>query len=118
MKTIWIEFPALDIVRANKFYSVVFGHAEPEILRDDTRWITIVPGEPTVSFTQTDGFTPVPAGPLPVFDVDESLTAVVARAVAAGGTIAEEPNERPGFGFFSIIVDTEGNHIYVHSAAR
>jgi|GEM_PF-6416233 len=118
MKSIWIEFPVVDIARASTFNSTVFGHPESEIIRDEARAITIIPGDPTVSLTQAVGYAPAPAGPLAYFDVDEPLASAIARVLAAHGSVAEEPNERQGFGFFAIVVDTEGNQLYLHGAAR
>ena len=115
MKAIWIELPALDLDRATRFYSTVFGHAEPEVLDDGTRAITVVPGTPTVSLNHTADYRPGEPGILPYFTVDESLSAALDRVVDAGGSVVEPPGERPGYGFFSVVRDTEGNQVYLHS---
>lgn len=118
MKAIWIELAAHDVARANTFYATVFGHDPVEILEGDGRAVIIIPGEPVVSLNQTAGFVPNGDGTLPYFDVEGSLEASLATVVAAGGTIAEPISERPGYGFFAIVIDTEGNHLYLHSATR
>lgn len=115
MKAIWIELPALDLARATRFYSTMFGHPEPDIFDDGTRAITVIPGEPTVALNRTAGYVPRDPGILPYFTVDEPLSAVIERTRSAGGSVVEHPGERPGFGFFAIVCDTEGNHVYVHS---
>lgn len=118
MQTIWIELPALDIERALNFYATVFGH-EPTAVNDDgTRAMTVIPGTPTVSLNQTAGFEPGRQGPLPVFDVDEPLSPMVERALAAGARLVESINQRGEHGWFALLLDSEGNHVYIHSATR
>jgi predicted enzyme related to lactoylglutathione lyase len=118
MKTIWIELAARDIARANQFYSTMFGHGLAEILTDSGRSIVVIPGEPIVSLNQTAGFVPNGDGTLPYFDVEGPLGHALEVAVSAGGSVVEPIGERPGYGFFAIVVDTEGNHFYLHSATR
>lgn len=118
MKAIWIEFAASDIHRANTFYAAVFGHRTVEVISDDTREIIVIPGDPTVSLNRTEGYLPEGNGTLPYFDVDGPLGAALGRVVAAGGSISEATTERPGSGFFALIADSEGNHLYLHSMNR
>lgn len=116
MQASWIEFAANDVARARDFYAAVFGHEAGEVIDDGTRAITLIAGEPTVSLNQTEGFAPGALGPLPMFEVDGSVTDAATRVVAAGGSVVEPTNERPGYGFFALVLDTEGNHLYLHSA--
>lgn len=118
MKTIWIELAARDIARASRFYSDLFGHAPVEPVENSGRAIVVIPGEPTVSLNQTEGFVPNGDGTLPYFDIEGSLEASLAVAGYAGGSVIEPISERPGYGFFAMVVDTEGNHFYLHSALR
>ncbi|WP_165068311.1 VOC family protein [Marisediminicola senii] len=118
MKTIWIEMAARDIDRANQFYATVFGHEPPEVMRDAGRAIIVIPGEPIVSLNETPGFEPNGDGTLPYFEAGRPISAALDRIVAAGGAVTEHITERPGYGFFAIVTDTEGNHFYVHSADR
>lgn len=118
MKTIWIELAALDIDRANRFYAAVFGHDPLNVARGDGRAIVIIPGEPVVSLNETTGFLPDGHGTLPYFDVDASVSDAVATVIEAGGSVVESISERPGYGFFALVADTEGNHFYVHSSTR
>ena len=44
------------------------------------------------------------------------LLTVLNRVEAAGGTIVTEKRQiSPEIGYFAIIVDTEGNRVYLHS---
>lgn len=118
MKAIWIEMAAEDIERANDFYAAVFGHDSRDVMRDAGRAIVVIPGDPIVSLNQTPGFAPDGHGTLPYFDVDQPLGDALAAVITAGGSIVEEISERPGYGFFALVADTEGNHMYVHSVSR
>lgn len=118
MKTIWIELAAIDIDRANRFYATVFGHDLLEIIRDDQRTIIVIPGDPVVSLNQTVGFVPDGHGTIPYFDVDATATEAVAIVLGAGGSLIGQISERPGYGYFALVTDSEGNHLYLHSAIR
>jgi len=118
MQAFWIELPAIDIERARDFYATVFGHEPTPVNDDGTRAITVIPGGPTVSLNQTAGFEPATHGPLPVFDVDEPLSPVVQRALAAGARVVEPPAQRGEHGWFALVADSEGNRGYLHSATR
>jgi hypothetical protein len=63
---------------------------------------------------------PVPSadGPLVYLNVDPSLDAAVARAVAAGGRVTTPKVVLPdGMGCFAHVVDTEGNRVGLHAQA-
>ncbi len=114
MHSIWIEIPALDLSRAASFYRQVFGHDQTEVLDDGSRRITIIEGNPTVSLNATDGFVPGTAGPLPYFTVGEDLDNAITRVEAAGGQVIEPKTPRGEFGYFALVLDSEGNHLYLH----
>lgn len=114
MIAIWIELPASDIERARTFYQNVLGAGPAEIQDDGRRRIVIFEGSPYVSLNQTQDFTPSADGPLPYFDV-ANLDEAVAAVPGHGGSIVEPPHERPGLGRFSLIRDSEGNSVYLHS---
>lgn len=116
MQSIWIEFPATDINRAKAFYQAVFQHAPTDVIADGTRKIAVIAGEPTVSLTETSGFTPTVEGSLPYFHVDAPLSDTLSRVSSAGGRVVEPAAARGENGVFSMIVDTEGNALYLHSA--
>ncbi len=114
MQAIWIELPALDLHRSKAFYEAVFAHPATEAVDNGTRTITVIPGNPTVSLNQTPGFRPHADGTLPYFQVPELDTAVAA-ALSNGGRVVEPRHERPGFGWFALILDSEGNPLYLHA---
>ncbi len=114
MDAIWIELPALDLARSKIFYEAVFSHPATEIIDSGSRTITVIPGTPTVSLNRTAGFTPHADGTLPYFQVPD-LDAAVTAASAYGGRVVEPRHERPGFGWFALILDSEGNPLYLHA---
>jgi predicted enzyme related to lactoylglutathione lyase len=118
MQTIWVEIPAADLERAKVFYENVFGHEPTDIIDDGVRRITILPGTPSVSLNQVDGFLPTDQGSLPYFHVDEALSGALQRVIEAGGRVIDPPEERPGYGFFALVVDSEGNALTLHSADK
>ncbi|MFG2887339.1 VOC family protein [Streptomyces sp. NPDC048297] len=118
MQTIWIEIPAEDLERAKRFYEAVFQHEPTEIVDMGVRRITILPGTPSVSLNQTDGFVPSTLGALPYFHVDEPLSEALERVTANGGSVVDPTEERPGNGFFALVLDSEGNAVTLHSAQK
>ncbi|UUY05363.1 VOC family protein [Svornostia abyssi] len=116
MQSIWIEIPATDLERANRFYAAVFGHDAPPVDAQETRSIAIIEGTPSVSLNRTEGFVPSPDGALPYFAV-EDLGVAVDAVVAHGGRVIEAPNERPGLGHFALVGDSEGNALYLFAAS-
>jgi predicted enzyme related to lactoylglutathione lyase len=115
MQTIWTEIPAENLERAKLFYETVFQHQPTEIVADEVRRITILPGAPSVSLNETDGFVPASLGALPYFHVDEPLADALMRVTAAGGKVVDTAEERPGYGYFALVLDSEDG-ITLHSA--
>lgn len=116
MNCIWIELPAVDLARAKTFYGAVFGHEPTAVMPEDSRAISVISGQPTVSLTQTDGFVPTVQGSLPYFHVDGTMTEALERVSQAGGRVLEAAAARGDHGTFAQIADTEGNALYLHTA--
>lgn len=117
MHAIWIEIPVADIDRAKGFYEAVFEHAPTEVVKQEERTITIIPGEPTVSLNQAAGFEPSAVGSLPYFHLEGPLDDALSRVAAAGGRIVEAAAARGDLGLFALVTDTEGNGLYLHAAS-
>ncbi|MDH3903993.1 MAG: VOC family protein, partial [Xanthomonadales bacterium] len=63
-----------------------------------------------------DGCIPSQSGAKLYLNGGSDLLDVLNRVEAAGGTIVTEKRQiSPEIGYFAIIVDTEGNRIYLHS---
>lgn len=117
MHAIWIEIPATDLPRAKRFYEEVFDvPSDAGVLEGDGRAIIVIDGSPTVSLNQTPGFTPTLEGTLPYFHLELESSVLPSRVAAAGGTVIEAPAPRGDHGVFTLVADSEGNGIYVHTA--
>lgn len=113
----WFEIPTADFERATKFY---------ESLLDAK--LRAYPGpEPCSLFPSEDGGvggcivqrqpqTPSANGTTVYLNVDGKLDATLKRAENLGTKILVPRTEIPGgFGFFACLLDSEGNHIGLHS---
>ena len=118
LKAIWIEIPVTDLERAMKFYQTVFDLPATDIIADEVRRISIMPtadGAANVSLNQTANFTPSDQGTLAYFTVDGDLQRTLEKVETAGGVIIDEKTPRGNFGFFALILDSEGNLLTLHS---
>ncbi|HYD90602.1 MAG TPA: VOC family protein [Flavobacterium sp.] len=111
----WLEIPVTDMGRARKFYEAVF----------ETTLVDMeVGGEmyPCFSNRNDDGYsgalvkyeftTPGKKGPLVYLTAYDGVEAMIERVLFAGGTIIKAPEEiAPGFGYYAIFEDTEGNQL-------
>jgi len=109
----WIEIPVEDTRRAREFYEAVF---QFKIVDLD------VGGEIYPCFPNKDGdgfsgalvqyeFTkPGKSGPLVYLNSYGNMELMLQRIADAGGIVIEQKKEiAPGFGFFALFEDTEGN---------
>ena len=60
---------------------------------------------------------PTDQGSVPYFHVEAPLSQTLTRVTDAGGRIVEPAAARGENGTFSMVVDTEGNSLYLHAAA-
>ena len=115
----WFEIPATDFERAVRFYSEIYafdmptrdmGHIKMGFFQHETGAGTggaVVAG---------DGCIPSQAGSRPYLNGGPDLLTVLNRVEAAGGTVVLGKKQiTPEIGYFAIIVDTEGNRIYLHT---
>ena len=118
LKAIWIEIPVTDLEHALKFYQTVFDLPATDIIADEVRRISILPtadGAANVSLNQTANFTPSDQGTLAYFTVAGDLQRTLEKVETAGGVIIDEKTPRGNFGFFALILDSEGNLLTLHS---
>lgn len=109
----WLEIPVENFDRARKFYEAVF---QFKIIDLDVGG-EIYPCLPTKSGDSFSGalvkydFTkPGKQGPLIYLNSYGNIDLMLQRIVASGGKIIKQKKEiAPGFGFFSVFEDTEGN---------
>jgi hypothetical protein len=117
----WFEIPALDLNRASAFYEEILAvtlnrgdmgsasHAVFPYDRDHATGGCLITGS---------GLKPSADGAVVYLNAGQSLDAVLARIVPAGGSIALPRTELPpGMGAFAQILDTEGNRVGLHAYA-
>lgn len=114
----WFEIPTTDLERAAKFYETVLDvrlipYNSPDPCKVFPR------GEDGVSgcLVQRTSSKPSIDGPRVYLNVDGKLDVSVYRAKLMGVTITVPRTEIPGgFGYFACLIDSEGNHVGLHSS--
>ena len=115
----WLEIPVKDMIRARKFYELIF---EFEII-DMEVGNEIYPCFPNKNgegfsgaLVQYEYTSPGKTGPLVYLDAYGNIDSMIERIKSAGGKIIREKTEiAPGFGFFAIFEDSEGNMLAIQS---
>jgi uncharacterized protein len=113
----WFEVPATDMQRAVRFYETLLNKKLSEF-----------PGSvPYFMFPAESGAVagalihsplqkPTADGTMVYHNVDGQLDATLDRATALGATVLVPRTEIPGgFGSYACLLDSEGNHVGLHS---
>jgi predicted enzyme related to lactoylglutathione lyase len=114
----WFEIPTSDLDRATAFYEKVMG---AELRREVFGYpLAMFPANPdgvTGALVAAPGRKPGPGGTMVYLNCCGDLDAAAGRVEAAGGTVLVPVTAVPGgFGRFSLIEDSEGNHVSLHSS--
>jgi predicted enzyme related to lactoylglutathione lyase len=116
----WFEIYVNDMERAKRFYETVLNLQLEKMPNPDMEYWTFPMDNDQMgaggALAQMEGAAPGPGGTLIYFGsadcgVEES------RVTAAGGKVLRPKMEIGEYGFISIIMDTEGNTIGLHSMA-
>ena len=121
----WFEIYVSDMARARAFYETVLNiQMQPMPVPDDMEGgfeMLMFPSDmenqaPGSGGTlcRMDGFTPGAGGTLIYFSC-EDCGVEAARVATAGGQVFREKFSIAPYGFISLIIDTEGNMIGLHS---
>jgi len=118
----WFEVPVVDIDRAVAFYSAVFGFELQTQQFDDEimAWFPYEEGKEGASGTllyHKEKYTPSEQGVVVYFSApSDDLSNELSRVVNAGGKIIQEKTLiAEDYGYYALILDTEGNRIGLHS---
>jgi len=110
---LWADIPVADMARAKKFYGEML---QVEMLSmpgaEDSVAIPGDGGEGDISFdlVKYPGYEPADQGTRIYFDPKGDIDGMIARAVAAGGTLVQAPQDMgPVVGIIAFLTDTEGN---------
>ena len=113
----WFEVPTTDITRAVSFYETLL----------DKKLIEFAGAEPCFVFPAGEGSVagalihrphhrPASDGAMVYLNVDGELDNVLARAHKIEGTVQLPKTQIPGgYGYYACVMDSEGNHIGLHS---
>ena len=116
----WVEIYVQDLERAKAFYREVFGVQLEKLESPEPSaelWaFSSQPGQWGAggALVKQEGVPSGPGGTLAYFS-SEDTAVEEARAVAAGGQVHKAKTSIGPFGFISLLIDTEGNLIGLHS---
>lgn len=114
----WFDIPAADLDRAARFYETVLAVS---LMRENMLGARMAifpakPGEATGAIIARDGVTPGTTGPTLYLKAGSDISAALGRVSAAGGKILHPKTFiKEGWGYFAIILDSEGNSVGLHS---
>ncbi|MGE0932492.1 VOC family protein [Peijinzhouia sedimentorum] len=117
----WVEIYVDDMSRAQKFYEAVFKVQLVEMPMEGMGDLHMLcfpwaENEPNISgaLVKMENMSPGPGGTL-VYFTCEDCSIEEGRVETAGGKVLQAKMSIGEHGFCSIIMDTEGNHIGLHS---
>jgi uncharacterized protein len=116
-QVVWVDIPVLDLDRAITFYSAVLGSAVQKQEYPGMA-IGLLPGsDPDVTgcLYAKDGESPSARGPLIYLNAQARLDEAVAAVEPNGGKVLEPKHPIGPYGFRTIILDSEGNRVALHS---
>jgi predicted enzyme related to lactoylglutathione lyase len=114
----WFDIPATNYARAVTFYETVLGISliRENMLGAQMGIFPAKPGEATGAILARDGVTPGTTGSTVYLKAGNDLSVALARVESAGGKILHPKTFiKDGWGYFAIILDTEGNSVGLHS---
>ena len=114
----WFDIPATNLERAVKFYESVLGIKliQENMLGARMAIFPAKPGEATGAIMAREGVTPGTTGPTIYLKAGNDLSPALGRVEGAGGKVVfPKTFIKEGFGYFAILIDTEGNSVGLHS---
>jgi predicted enzyme related to lactoylglutathione lyase len=117
VQIVWFEVPVQELDRAIGFYSAVLGSpVKKESFPQMT--IGLLPGageDSSGCLYIAEDNQPSATGPLLYFSCEGRLDAAVAAVESHGGKVLKPKHAIGPYGFRSIVLDSEGNRIALHS---
>lgn len=104
-----VEIPVQDYARAEQFYTKVFGWEIQQVPMGGPKY-GLFPGGALMESAEV-----AKGGITPYVEVTD-IPAVLEQVPAGGGSVAMPKTAIGGeYGFFAVVIDSEGNKIGVHS---
>ena len=115
---VWIDIPVQDLDRAVVFYSAVFG--EPVKIESGPGFrFGLIPhsGDDVAGclYVPHDDNKPCPNGTLVYLNADGRMAQAEAAVSANGGQVLQPSHKIGPHGWRSVVMDSEGNRIALHS---
>lgn len=120
----WVELPVLDLDRAEKFYQDLFDYKmdrQPPKKGYEMSWFPMDMKSYGAAGMLIKGehYTPSFDGPLVYFDAPgESLTKAMEKVESLNIKVLAPSSPIGEHGFMSVIADSEGNRIALHSMVK
>jgi len=114
----WFEIPVKDMARAKTFYSAVLGQPLSAMPEHEDSYVFLPSAEQGVggALTTQDGAEPAGnKGVIVYLNGGDDLAGALSRVAAAGGQVTQEKMAIGEFGHIGFFMDTEGNHVGLHS---
>lgn len=115
----WFEIPVEDFARAKSFYSAIFDFAMPEMqMGPNTMGFLLHEQGKGVggAIVKGDGYVPSKQGALVFLAAGSDLAVVLSRVAPAGGSVLHPKTQiSPEYGYFALVIDSEGNRVGLHS---
>ena len=112
-RVVWFDIPAIDLARASEFYSKVL-----DISVTDGHGVAVLEhgGDDVAGcLFQSEDEMPSDTGLLLYFNVSGRLDAATKATEQFGGKILKTKEAIGQFGYRTIVLDSEGNRIALHS---
>jgi predicted enzyme related to lactoylglutathione lyase len=113
----WFEVPTTDITRAVGFYETLLGKKLTEFPSEEPCFM-FPAGEGSVAgaLIHRPNHKPAIHGAMVYLNVDGQLDEVLIRAHKIEGSVQLPKTQIPGgYGYYACVMDSEGNHIGLHS---
>lgn len=117
----WIEIPAKDLDRAQKFYETILNISLTRLDLPNMKMRMFPIDDPMGvggALVDSNGFHKPSAtdGPLVYLNANPDVQRVLAKVEKAGGKIIVPKTQiSPEYGYMAVIIDTEGNRMAFHS---
>lgn len=115
----WIEIPVKDMDRAKKFYESIFGFklVDLEVAGEVHHCFPNKKGKGfSGALAHYEFMHPGKKGPLVYLNASPNAEEMLEKIKTSGGKILKEKTEvAPGFGYFALFEDTEGNMLALQS---
>ena len=114
----WFEIPVKDMARAKAFYSAVLGQPLQDMPGGDGNYVFLPSDQEGVGGALSSHESMEAAGAKGVviyLNGGDDLAVPLGRVAAAGGTVTQAKMSIGDNGHIGFFMDTEGNHIGLHS---